>query len=121
MGCRLHSAKKYEVNYGDTGAFSYASHLINPIIVILSEDDYWGDDDYIGNAVLLEANRENLIANVDKIINPDEDWEWQEELDEAIEAMENDSEITREELYEDLKSLIDDADKKSDYVHFSWF
>ena len=121
MGCRLHSATKYEVEYSSKAVFNHASHVINPIITILSEEDYWANDDYIGNATQLEASRENLVANVDKIMNPDEDWEWQEELDGAIETMEKHSEINREYLYKELKSLIDDAEKKDDYIHFSWF
>lgn len=121
MGLRLHSATKYEVEYNSKAVFNYASHIINPIITILSEDDYWANDDYIVNATILEANRENLLANVEKIMNPDENWEWQEELNMAIETMENRSEINREYLYKELKNLIESADTRCDYVHFSWF
>lgn len=121
MGCRLHTAYKYEVEYTSKAVFNYASHIINPIIAILSEDDYWGNDDNIVNATQLEGNRKNLLANVEKIMNPDENWEWQEELDEAIETMENRSEINREYLYKELKSLIEYADANCTYVHFSWF
>lgn len=121
MGYRLHSATTYEVAYNSKAVFNHASHVINPIIVILSEEDYWANDDYIVNATQLEANRENLIANVEKIMNPDEDWEWQEDLDDEIETMEKRSEIDRESLYKELKNLIESADARCDYVHFSWF
>ena len=79
--------------------------------------------DCIEGASILEANRENLIKNVDCIITPNKDWEEQETLDELIENMENDKQcaITREYLHTNLKRLIDEADARNAYIHFSWF
>ena len=56
-----------------------------------------------------------------KNINPDEGWEWQEDLDDAIETMQKDGEIDREYLYKGLKKLIENADTRNEYVHFAWF
>lgn len=124
MGCRLHSAKKYEVEYTSKAAFNYASHVINPIIECLSDGDFWCDNqDCIEGASILDASRENLIKNVEHIITPDEEWENQEVLDELIEEMENDDScsIDRAYLYKELKSLIEYADANCTYIHFSWF
>ena len=124
MGCRLHSAKKYEVEYTSKAVFNYASHIINPIIECLADGDFWCDNqDCIEGASILEASRENLIKNIEHIITPDEEWENQEALDELIEEMEDDDScsIDREYLYKELKSLIEYADTRCDYVHFSWF
>ena len=124
MGFRLHSAKKYEVEYGSNGRFNYASNHINPIIECLSDGDFWCDDsDCVDYSKTLEANRENLLNNVEYIINPNPDWENQEVLDELIEEMENDEDcdIDRQYLYEQLKNLIESSDAKCSYVHFSWF
>lgn len=121
MGCRLHSATKYEVQYGDYGTFNYHSDSINPIIGILCEDDYFANDDYLASATTIDANRETLLANLEKITNPDKDWELQEDLDNAIKTMEKEGEIDREYLYKGLKKLIENADTRNEYVHFSWF
>lgn len=124
MGCRLHSATKYEVEYGSNGRFNWASHRINPIIECLSDGDFWCDEqDCIEGAKILEGNRENLLKNVEHIINPNPEWENQEVLDELIEEMENDKDcdIDKEYLYTHLKNLIENADARCNYVHFSWF
>ena len=122
MGCRLHSAKKYEVEYTSNAAFNYASHIINPIIECLSDGDFWCDNqDYIEGATILEASRENLIKNVEHIITPNEEWDNQEVLDELIEEMEDDDSIDRAYLYKELKQLIEQADAQNNYIYFSWF
>lgn len=124
MGCRLHSATKYEVEWGINSVFNWGQNHITPIIECLADGDFWCDNmDCIEGASILEASRENLIKNVDCIITPNNDWDGQETLDELIENMENDKQcaITREYLHTELKRLIDEADTRNTYIHFSWF
>ena len=124
MGHRLHTACKYEVEYGSNGRFNWASHRLNPIIECLSDGDFWcNEPDCVDGATMLEGSRENLINNIEYIINPNPEWENQEVLDELIEEMENDKQcgIDRQYLYENLKNLIDNSDTRCTYVHFSWF
>lgn len=124
MGCRLHSATTYEVEWGSNAVFNWGQNHITPIIECLADGDFWCDDqDCIEGASMLEASRENLIKNVEHIITPDEDWENQETLDELIEDMENDDScnIDRAYLYKELKRLIEQADARNNYIHFSWF
>ena len=124
MGMRLHTAHKYEVEYGSNGKFNWASHRINPIIECLADGDFWCDDqDCIDGAKVLEGNRENIIRNVEYIITPNPEWENQELLNELIEDIENDKNcsIDRQYLYKNLKQLIESADSRCNYIHFSWF
>lgn len=124
MGCRLHSATKYEIEWGINSVFNWGQNHITPIIDCLADGDFWCDNmDYIEGATIIEASRENLIKNVDCIITPNYDWDGQEALDDLIEDMENDKEcaITREYLHKELKRLIDEADARNTYIHFSWF
>lgn len=124
MGHRLHSATKYEVKYETNGRFNWASGHINPIIECLADGDFWSNEpDYCGAADTLEANRNKLLTNIERIINPDPEWENQEVLDELLEDMENDSdcEFDRQYLYTELKILIEQSDPKCIYVHFAWF
>lgn len=123
MGYRLHSHAKHEIQYSEHAVFNWSNNHINPIIECLADGDFWADSDYIEGANNLEASRENLLKNVEKIITPDPDWEEQETLNELIEEMENDEEckISRQYLYEKLKALIEEADPRNCYVFFSWF
>ena len=123
MGHRLHSATKYEVKYDTTGRFNWAQNYINYIIELLAEGDVYYDQDEICYSDRVEANREHLIANLERIITPDPEWENQEELDYEIKKMEEDKEceINRCYLYASLKQLIEDADPNNEYVYFLWF
>jgi hypothetical protein len=124
MGHRLHTATKYEVKYAVNGRFNWASGHINPIIICLAEGDFWASDlDCYEAADTIEANRHNLLNNLDKIINPNPEWEYQEELDELIGYMENDKEcnVDRQYLYDELKVLIEQSDPNCTNVHFAWF
>lgn len=124
MGKRLHSAIKYEVKYETNGRFNWGGDHVNPIIECLAEGDFWCDDyEYMGGANTLEANRENLLANVERIINPDPEWVNQEELNDLLKEMENDKEwgMDTHYLYTELKMLIEQSDPNCAYVHFAWF
>lgn len=126
MGYRLHSAIKYEVKYNDYGRFNWSANYINRLIEILSEGNCWSNNnDYedIGNADTLEADREILLENIDKIITPDNHWEGQFELNELFEDMENDKEFEfdKQYIHKELKSLIEQSDNNNNLVHFAWF
>lgn len=123
MGHRLHSATKYEVVYGTNGRFNWSSEHINPIIECLAEGDCWFSDEYIGSADTCEGARDKLLANVERIINPNPEWEHQEELNDLLNEMESDREcyVDAHYLYSQLKILIEQSDPTCDYVHFAWF
>jgi hypothetical protein len=119
MGKRLHSAVKYEVKYDGKADFNYQQDRINTLIDALAEGDCsYEDDIYFSDTV--SANRANLLANVDKIIHPDENWEWQETVDYNIEKLEKDG-YTRESIYKSLKVIIEQSDSNCEDVHFAWF
>lgn len=124
MGHRLHSATKYEVKYDCNGRFNWASEHINPIIECLAEGDSWFSNcECIECSDTCEAAREVLLANVERIINPDPEWANQEELNELLNEMESDRDcdIDAYYLYTELKHLIEQSDPTCSYVHFAWF
>lgn len=124
MGYRIHTATKYEVKYGSGSYFNWASNYINRIIEALGEGEVFYNDEYdICNASEIEASREKLTQNLDKIITPNPDWDYHEDLEEVIRDMEQDKEcgITRDYLHSSLKTLISDADPNNDMIHFAWF
>ena len=122
MGHRLHSATKYEVEYSTNARFNWAQNHLNPIIQCLADGDFWCcNQDCIEAADTLEASRESLIKNIDNIISPNPDWDGQETLNELLEDMENDNQcdIDRVYLHTHLKALIEIADSRNAYIHFS--
>lgn len=123
MGQRLHTAVKYEIDYGTQAKFNWKANYVNPIIDILSENDCSFDGDDINYALAITANRVNLLANIDKIIKPSEQWEWQDDLDEALSRLQYDEcePMTKEYLHEHLKKLIEQSDSRHEYVYFFWF
>ena len=114
---RLHSAVKYKIEYSTDGKFCFSADIINPIIYILVEGDceFNGRDIYYSDRIC--ARRETLIKNLDKIINPDESWEYQERLNSYIEMLP----FTRQYLYDNLKALINQSESKTEDIHFAWF
>lgn len=121
----LHSAIKYEVEYGLNSNFKWKNHVINPIIAVLAEEQYSYDGAHNGeeieNATIVTANRNNLLKNIDKIISPDENWDYQEMLEGKINLIEVYHDISREELHKNLKELIEQSDSRNKDVFFAWF
>ena len=125
MGKRLHSAVKYEVKYGDKAIFNFQQEKINSLIYALAEGDCSCSHSYNGEICFSDtvfANRSILLANVDKIIYPDTNWEFQEDVDHYIKVIERDvCPIAREDIYKNLKAIIEQSDSNCVYVHFAWF
>lgn len=123
MGHRLHTAVVYKVEYGLHASFNWAQEHINNIIETLAEGDIFCEGEDLDYANTLQAHRGTLLANVDKIKTPDENWPNQEVLEEQIGNMLNDEtcSIDRDYLYQQLKAHINSSDADCDYVHFAWF
>lgn len=113
---RLHSAIRYRIEYSTDGKFCFSADTINPIIYILVEGDceFNGSDIYYSDRI--SARRATLIKNLDKIINPDKSWEYQERLNSYIALLP----FTRQYLYDNLKALIEQSDSESEDIHFAW-
>jgi hypothetical protein len=123
MGFRLHSAVKYDVRYSN-GNFNYAQKHINTIIECLSEGDFYCDNEFVSEyATTLDAPRNVLLKNVERILHPKEDWVNQQWLDTIIYDMEQDKEfnLTKEYVYKYLKEMLEESDEDCNYIHFSWF
>lgn len=122
MGKRLHSAIKYEVKYKyEHASFNYAQEYINPIIITLAEDDGSYNDECPEWSDTIEGNREVMLKNLDKILHPDSDWEYQEQLDEQLDNAEKYEQLTRQYIHDCLKEIIEESDKNCHYTHFAWF
>lgn len=114
----LRTAIKYEVELGNTKCFTWKdAPTINPIINAIAEEDAeFSSEDWVYSEEI-KANREKLLANLDKIITPDETWAFHEDLEFQLNRIEK---FTRETIYNNLKQLIEQSDSRNKYVYFFW-
>lgn len=122
MGLRLHSAKKYDIQYGEACAFNYCQEELNEIIDKLAQNDISYNDESLRFSNTVWANRKNLIENVDKIVTPDPEWDFQEEMDEYIDSLiKKNPDLSREIIHQRLKTIIEQSDPNCSDIYFSWF
>lgn len=122
----LRTAIKYEVKLSNTKCFNWKdAPTINTIINAIAEEDAEfnrEDFDWIYSDEV-KANRKKLLANIDKIIKPDENWAFHEDLEfqlNSIEKYRKTTKFTRENIYNNLKELIEQSDSRNKYVYFFW-
>jgi hypothetical protein len=120
----LRTAIKYEVEFGNTKCFTWKdAPTINPIINAIAEEDAEFSSEEWVYSEEIKANREKLLANLDKLIKPDETWAFHEDLEfqlNNIEKYHKTNRITRETIYNNLKELIEQSDSRNKYVYFFW-
>jgi hypothetical protein len=103
MGCRLHSAKKYVVQWGTSSYFNWCqsdiSHLFGLFGMYCDDKDFDVDiDDY---KYMLKSLKEMSDEEFDEHMSP--------------------FNYSREETIDNLQSLYDQADKSDGCIYFSWF
>ena len=136
-GMTLHTAERYEKKYteGIVCSENWDERLIENISFLIAFLAGY-DIEYIFNDLPTDssnfdfltywpsevsefgANRKKLLENLEQIISPDEDWEDNEATEGLIEEIEK--YMTREDLYNMLKTLIEQSDDRCDRVYFSW-
>lgn len=134
----LHTAERYEKKYtegiecGNNDKDGRLKEYINNLIACLAGYDveYIFDEmldsrfdflsEWFDEVSELGANRKNLLKNLEQIISPDEDWEDYDIVESYVEQIEEHSNMTKEELYNMLKTLIEQSDDRCDKVYFAW-
>lgn len=136
-GMQLQSVKRYEKKYteGIVCSKEWDERLIENISFLIALLAGY-DVEYIFNDMPTDSsnfdfvtywpssvsefgvNKKNLLENLEQIISPDEDWDTNEATEGLIEEIEE--YMTREELYNMLKTLIEQSDDRCDRVYFAW-
>lgn len=136
-GMTLHTAERYEKKYteGIVCSEEWDERLIENISFLIAflagyDIEYIFDEmptdssnfDFVtywpSSVSEFGVNRKNLLENLEQIISPDEDWDANEATEGLIEEIEE--YMTREELYNMLKTLIEQSDDRCDRVYFAW-
>ena len=118
----LRTAIKYEVELSNTKYFPWKyAPIINTIINAIAEEDAeFSSEDWVYSGEI-KANREKLLTNLDKLIKPDENWAFHEDLEFQLTHLEKyNKTMTREKIYNNLKELIEQSDNRNKYVYFFW-
>ena len=136
-GMTLHTAERYEKKYteGIVCSEEWDERLMENISFLIAILAYY-DVEYIFDDMPTDSsnfdfvtywpssvsefgvNRKKLLENLEQIISPDEDWDYNEATEGLIEEIEE--YMTREELYNMLKTLIEQSDDRCDRVYFAW-
>lgn len=111
MGCRLHHAKTFKVEYTG-GRFNWQADELHNIL-----QDYgvqvilWNVDDVYSH---WEISKDDLKHLIEKLADKDP-------AQKAEENMGDHAEITVEDIVSWAQRVLDEADPDLDYVRFAWF
>jgi hypothetical protein len=112
MGYRLHVAKTYKVEWDYNGMFNHKSEQINTLLADLCPLAYFdGEDKSFSQRI--EINKEELQEAIQDIENNNEYY------DELLEH--RGINCTANEFIDCLKDLLKVSDKRNDYVILEWF
>ncbi len=104
MGCRLHTAKIYKIEYADCRVLNYQMDAVAKLLiennVIGSDDDYWR----------YEVSREGLKEIIEKLKTMD---------DTAFSKYNFD--VSKDYVIESFEEVLNKSDPNNDYILFEWF
>lgn len=113
MGCRLHVAKKYDVQYASIDYFNYLIEEFHYILDAL-EIDYTGDvyeHDF-------EVSKEQWRTGMGKLATLNaQELEAKREIEESLKRVE----LTPERMLEIMEEYLNAADPNNNYLNFSFF
>ena len=119
MGKRVHVAKRYEIEWGNTEEFNYNhTAFYNALKALGGEPCWYGTDGEICDD--FECNvgdYDDAIANLEAYIDNPNLFDESEDIAESIEELE----MTPEELLDAMKRYRNEADVHTGYLHFSAF
>lgn len=118
MGKRLHVAKRYEVEYGDTTGFNWTFDKYYDLLKALGGEPMGvGEEYYPDDYECTVHDYDDAIANLECYIKNPSLFENGEDITSYL----KDLEMTADELLEKMKAYRKEADTRDGYLHFSTF
>ena len=113
MGNRLHCAKTYKVEYGETTGFNWGVqefHYLLDNLGVYYTGESWDDT--------FDVYKDEFKVGINKLRDYDNLTE-----DERFDIYQNLKELgyTREETIEKLESYLKESEESIDYIHFCFF
>lgn len=113
MGCRLHVASKYDVNYAHVEYFNYLieefHYILDALDINYNGDPY--DQDF-------EVSKEQWRAGMGKIATLNaQKPEVKREIEESLKRVE----LTPERMLDIMDEYLSASDPKNNYLYFSFF
>lgn len=105
MGYRLHVATKYQVRYDGFGMFNHKSEELNDLI-----QEYFAGTDFWSDSAEYAKDMEIPVFVFEKGIK-----KMRESKDTLLEGYDN------KEVIDNFEYILDNYDRKNEYIHLSWF
>lgn len=117
MGKRVHVAKHYEVEYGDTEAFNWCDDKFYDLLNTLgAEPNYFGvDDDTVCD--MFECTKEDYddaVQNLEVYISDPTLLSESDDIKDCLDSLG----MTAEQVLKIMKSYQQEADTRDGYLHF---
>lgn len=118
MGKRVHVAKRYEVEYGDTTGFNWNNEKFYDLLNQLGGEPVGVDGDYYpDNFESPVSDYDDAVENLKCYIENPKLFENSETITKYL----NDLEMTAGELLEKMEAYRKEADTRDGYLHFASF
>ena len=119
MGKRLHVAKTYVVEYGNTEAFNWKHEQFYDLLLALGGEPNWvgNEDEPTDNFECTVDDFNDAVQNLEVYISNPTLFEESEDISQALESLG----MTAEEVLKIMKSYQQEADKSDGYLHFFAF
>ena len=122
MGLRATVIKKYEIEYGNTMGFNYASDVLASLIYEFCNDYSVGDDGFGGSNTddIWEVDKDEFAGMIEEIRKMS-----QEELDDILKNHHcyydcYCDEWPKDEVVRVLQGFLDETPENALYVRFAW-
>ena len=110
MGCELHVAKTYKVEYGKAD-FNRMQEQINSLLSDLCPSGWWSDNESYYSSEI-EINRDELKRGINLLRNGMNDEEF------CFYEIDG---YSRTEVADILEQFLNEADQDNDFVKLFWF
>lgn len=118
MGLRATVIKKYEIQYGDTQGFNYASDILVALLYEFCNDYFVGDDGYGGSNTdaIWEVDKDEFAGLIEEIRLLS-----QEELDDILQRHHCfNKDWPKDDILRVLEGFLKETPEDSCYVRFAW-
>ena len=118
MGKRVHVAKKYVIEYGDTEAFNWCGDKFYDLLNLLGGEPHYVGGDSDEPSDMFECpvkDYEDALKNLVVYISDPALLSESDDIRELLEELK----VTADWLLQTMKSYYDEADKHDGWLHFT--
>lgn len=104
MGCRLHTAKVYKIEYAEFGVLNWQ---MDAVANLLGHENLYDSDD---NYLRYEVSRDKLKEVIENLKTMDDTTFSKYKFT-----------VSKDQVVEDLTEILNKSDPNNEYILFDWF